>query len=103
MKQYGDAVQAFSKFVALFPKHPKVSEATFWRAESEYQLGQYMSAARDYGASSGVGSPKREEALYGQGWSFYKLNDFTRAREAFSQLLSAFPRGSFVFDAHQAG
>ncbi|MBI2619619.1 MAG: tetratricopeptide repeat protein [Ignavibacteriales bacterium] len=100
LKEYGDAVRTMTRFLDLYPGHPKAVDARFWRAEARYQLYDYEGAFGDYeSAGQPSGSLKREEALYGSGWSLYKLNEFGKAIVRFEQLLREFPGTKFLFDA----
>ncbi len=97
--QYAQSVQSFSQFLESYASHPKAVDARFWRAEAQYRLEKYAASSADYLVVAEQKSTHREEALYGAAWSFYKLNNFEKAREQFEALLSAFPSGKFAFDA----
>lgn len=100
MLKYKDASADFSKFIASYPDHPKSAEALYWLSESEYQGGDFRGALKHYQAIAGVASHgRREEALYGIGWSYNKLLDFPKAIESFEKLIIAYPSGKFSFDA----
>lgn len=96
--QYAQGIQSFSQFLENYPSHPKAVDARFWRAEAHYRLEKYAASSADYVAVAGQKSSHRAEALYGAGWSLYKLNNFGGAREQFEALLSGFPSGKFAFD-----
>ncbi len=93
-----EAVQLFTQFLEVFSGHPKATDARFWRAEASYRLAHFQAAANDYLAVVGTNTVREEEARYGVAWSFFKLNDFGKAKDHFSALLSSFPNGKFVFD-----
>ena len=100
LKNYKDAVAKFAEFISQYPKHPKTDEAKFYQAEAEYRLGNYNASTQLYKESAeSSGSAKKEEALYGIAWAFYKQGKFPQAIESFERLLVEYPRGKFAFDA----
>lgn len=100
LKKYPEASKTLSEFLQLYGKHPKALDARYWLAESEYQRGNFSIAAREYmEVSTSPSAIKREEALYGSGWSFYKLHQFNRAIEQFERLAASFPNGKYTYDA----
>lgn len=100
LKKYSEASKAFSQFVNTYEKHPKALEARYWLAESEYLRGNFAAAAREYQIVAAVPqAAKREEALYGAGWSLYKQNEFHKSIEFFEKLVATYPNGKFGFDA----
>jgi len=100
LRNYKDAAAAFSKFVSSYPGHPKSVEAQYWRAEAEYLGGDYANALKDYQEVIKTSThPRREESMYGFGWSYYRLNDYPKAIETFERLIVSYPSGKFSFDA----
>ncbi|KKU82491.1 MAG: Outer membrane assembly lipoprotein YfiO [Microgenomates group bacterium GW2011_GWA2_47_8] len=97
--QYAEGIQSFSQFLETYGNHPKAADAMFWRAEAEYRLEQYDASSNDYVSVADLKSVRQEDALYGAGWSYFKLNNFGKAKEQFEKLVAAFPSGKFVFDA----
>ncbi|MBI3006186.1 MAG: tetratricopeptide repeat protein [Ignavibacteriales bacterium] len=98
LKMYREAAASFRSFMGTFPKHPKSVLAQFWLAESEYQQANYENALKAYQLVP-VGSEKYEDALYGIGWSYFKLNKFDKAAESFEKLILSYPNGKLLFDA----
>ena len=100
LKDFKDASVKFAEFVSQYPKYPKADEAKFYQAEAEYRLGNYNTSTQLYQESAeSSGSAKKEEALYGIAWAFYKQGKFPEAIESFEKLLVEYPRGKFAFDA----
>jgi TolA-binding protein len=100
LKDFKDAAAMFAEFILQYPKHPKADEAKFYQAEAEYRLGNYNTSTQLYQESAeSPGSVKKEEALYGIAWAFYKQGKFPQAIESFERLLVEYPRGKFAFDA----
>lgn len=100
LRRYEEAAERFGLFARNYSSHPQAADASFWRGEALYQTGNYDGAITAYQMVANLANHERkEEALYGIAWSYYKLNDFAKARQSFDRLLAAFPNGKFVFDA----
>jgi TolA-binding protein len=100
LKKFKDATAGFTKFLSSYPGHPKSVEALYWLAESDYQGGDFKGSLKQYQAIAAVAKhPRREEGMYGIGWSYFKLADYSKAIDAFEKLIIAFPSGKFSFDA----
>lgn len=94
------AAEDFAAFIQRFPKHPRASEARYWQGESEYRHGAFDRSLPLYMAVAGEpGHAKRLDAMYGEGWSLYKLERYAEAAAAFDRLVQASPRGPFAYDA----
>lgn len=99
-KNYKEATAKFTEFTKLYPDHPKSVEAAYWLAESQYQGGNYRAALKQYQAiADSPNHERREEGLYGVGWSHFKMNEFSKAIEGFERLIAVYPNGKFSFDA----
>lgn len=95
-----ESVEGFADFIKAYPQHPKAADARFWMAEAQYQLGDFDSALAGYKQTVASGSPeRREQALYGIGWSYFKQRNHQKAIESFEQLIASYPNGSMSFDA----
>ena len=99
MKDYTASVSALKSFVGDFPKHPNAVKGRFWLAESEYQRGNYKEAQEAYRPLVEEPGEKQEEAMYGMGWSHFKMGQFDKAVDSFEKLVALFPKGKMVFDA----
>ncbi|MBM4169678.1 MAG: tetratricopeptide repeat protein [Ignavibacteria bacterium] len=100
LKRFADASAALTRFVSTYDKHPKTLDARYWLGESEYQRGNYAAALREYQlVAQSAQAEKREDAMYGAGWSLYKQNEFGKALEFFERLVATYPTGKFTFDA----
>jgi TolA-binding protein len=97
---FKEAADQFSKFSSEYPGDPRVDEASYWMAESEYEAGDYKSALAYYQRLLGRGgTARREEVMYGVGWAYFKMKDFPKAIEAYERLIVAYPNSKFSFDA----
>ena len=100
LKKYKEAARQFSGFIETYPQHPRSVEAKYWLAESEYGAANYRAALKQYQAiADKQGHARREEGMYGVGWSNYRLNDYNKAITAFERLVATYPSGKFSFDA----
>lgn len=98
--KYQQAAEDFASFIQKFPQHPKSSEARYWQAESEYRHGAFDRSLPVYMAVAGdAAHAKRLDAMYGEGWSLYKLERYAEAVAAFERLVQASPRGPLAYDA----
>jgi TolA-binding protein len=100
LKDFKESAAEFAQFTAQYPTHPKTDEAKFYQAESEYRLGNFDVSTKLYQETAqSSSSAKKEDALYGIAWAWYKQGKFPEAIESFEKLLVASPRGKFAFDA----
>lgn len=91
--QQGQAVLEFTDFIARFPQHPLVANAQFWIGQAYYEQRDYAQALKEYQKVLDLNSQggKASDALFQIGLCFRALNDPTRAREAWRQLVEAYP------------
>ncbi len=95
-----ESAQRFADFIKIYPKHPKAAYAQFWMSEAEYHLGDYDAALDGYRLTVASGTAeKREESMYGIGWSYFKLGNYQKAIEAFEQLIASYPNSTMSLDA----
>jgi TolA-binding protein len=100
MGDFEEASQSFATFIQRYPQHPRASEAGYWQAESEYRRGSYEQAVALYRViSSDEKHARRLDAVYGEGWSLYKLGRFQESAAAFDRLVQLAPRGPYAYDA----
>ncbi len=82
-----DAIQRFNETVAMGTYNTKArNQAYFWRGESFYKLANYTAAARDYESFISQAGAKEENyniAQYDLGYSYFKLNQYSKANAAF--------------------
>ena len=92
-REHGQAVLEFTDFIARYPQHPLAANAQFWIAEAYYLQRDYRQATAEYEKVAGMNgrSGKVPDALLKIGLCFRALNDPGRAREAWQQLVQAYP------------
>ncbi len=93
-RKYQDALNAFRDFTETYPKHRLVSNAWFWRGESNFQLGNFPAAALDYEQviSKHPSSGKASQAYLKQGMSFIQTNKKDAAKFRLDELVKKFPK-----------
>ncbi len=96
-----NAIVTLTDFLANHPDHPDRSEATFWLAESMYRADLLKNAEELYEeiVLSQTASPRREEAMYGLAWTYFRRRNFTRSVDAFGDLLSTYPKSRYAVEA----
>ncbi len=95
-----EAIRGFADFIKAYSQHPKSADAQFWMAEALYRLGDYPAALAGYEKTLASGNAERkEQAMYGIGWSYFKEQNFEKAVESFERLIAAYPNGPMTLDA----
>lgn len=102
-RNYKQAFNAFRDFTETYPKHRLVSNAWFWRGESEYQLGNYPAGALAYEEviSKYPGSGKAAAAYLKQGMCFIKTGKKDAARLRLEELIKKYPKSAEATRAKQ--
>jgi len=92
-REHGQAVLEFTDFIARYPQHSLVANAQFWIGEAYYLQRDYRQALVEYQRVSNLNSKggKAADALLKIGLCFRALNESGRAREAWQQLVQAYP------------
>ncbi|MBI3028945.1 MAG: tol-pal system protein YbgF [Candidatus Rokubacteria bacterium] len=92
-REHGQAVLEFTDFIARNPQHPLAANAQFWIAEAYYLQRDYRQAIAEYERVAELNgkSGKIPDAFLKIGLSFRALNDPARARQAWQQLVQAYP------------
>lgn len=102
-KKYSESLKAFTDFTTNYPKHNLAGNAWFWRAENQYQLNDYASAALDYEQviSNFPKNPKAPAAYLKQAMSFVKVNKPSVAKVRLNDLIKKFPKSPEAARAQQ--
>ena len=98
LNEYAAASTELHAFAAKYAAHPRAADAYFWAGEADYAQGKYSEAISAYNLVPSNGS-KKPEALYGLGWSYFKLHDFSASISAFEQFIAASPKHPLSLDA----
>jgi TolA-binding protein len=96
-----NAIVTLTDFLAHHPDHPERSEATFWLAESMYRADLLKNAEELYEeiVHEQTASPRREEAMYGLAWTYFRRRNFVRSVDAFGDLLTTYPKSRYAVEA----
>ncbi len=109
-KEYRDAITQLTRFLNDNPHSTDNSnsdrinnhraEAAFWIVEAQYQADLLQNAARGYQTflTEYQQSERAEEALYGLGWTQFRLRQFTESAATFTRLLREYPESGFALD-----
>jgi TolA-binding protein len=96
-----DAIASLTDFLAKHPLALQRDEASFWLAEAMYGADLLKNAEELYleVVNTFTASIRREEALYGLAWTYFRKRDFKRSTDYFGKLLEGFPRSKFATEA----
>ncbi len=93
-KKYADGIEALSAFMAKYPDHPYVENASYWKGEAYFAQGDHTRAAAEF--ESIVTRPalglKTPDALLKLGMCQDKLGQPDKARASYERLLREFPK-----------
>jgi len=90
--KYNEALNLFKSSLKE-PRDPEfVTKATFWKAETEYNLGDFNEALLDFKAfansTNAASMPEMKNLDYNLAYTYFKLKDYTKASEYFKKFLS---------------
>lgn len=95
---FESAKNGFETFIETYPKHPLISNATYWLGESFYANGEYDKATRIFAESykKYPKGPKVADSLLKMGMSLGASGKKKEACVALKQLKKEFPSGDTV-------
>lgn len=95
---FESAKNGFETFIETYPKHPLVSNATYWLGESFYANGEYEKATRIFAESykKYPKGPKVADSLLKMGMSLGASGKKKEACVTLNQLKKEFPSGDTV-------
>lgn len=100
MSRYKQAITNLNQFIAEKPRGEKLSEALFWLAESYYRSDLLKNAQETYtNLFEQFPNYRREEVLYGLGWSYFRDKNFKKSIDYFGILTTEFPKSKFAVEA----
>ena len=109
-KEYREAVTQLTRFLNDNPQNNddpnseaivgNRAEAAFWILEAQYQADLLQNVVRGYQTflTEHSQSSRSEEALYGLGWTQFRLRQFTESAGTFTRLLREYPQSGFALD-----
>ena len=95
-RKYKEALNAFTDFTETYPKNKLISNAWFWKGESNFALGQYSAAALDYEKviSQYPKSAKAPSCYLKQAISFQRIGNKDAAKVRLNELVKKFPKAA---------
>ena len=102
-RKYKEALNAFTDFTETYPKNNLISNAWFWKGESNFALGQYSAAALDYEKviSQYPKSAKAPSCYLKQAISFQRIGNKDAAKVRLNELVKKFPKAAEATRAKQ--
>jgi TolA-binding protein len=90
--QYNEALDLFTSSLKE-PRDPVfVAKATFWKAETEYNLTNYNDALIGFKQFDGLGAvsslPENENLYYNLAYTYFKLKDYLSASKYFEKFIT---------------
>ncbi len=97
LNRYKEAINNLNNYIGTNPSENKLSEAMFWLAESYYRSDLLKNAQNTYeNLLKDYPNYRREEVLYGLGWSYFRVKNFKKSTEYFNILTKEFPKSNFA-------
>jgi tol-pal system protein YbgF len=86
--KYGEAADAFTKFLSSYPQSGLLDNAQYWLGEAHYVLKDYPQAQRDFQVvlNDYPNSAKLPDALLKLGYTYYELKNYKEARAALKRV-----------------
>jgi TolA-binding protein len=93
---YSDAITCFDKSLDNSEFNPAITaQATYWKAESNYRLGNYQAAINGYERFAQLpaakSTPEYAGYNYNLGYACFKLKDYAQAALAFNRYIQMSP------------
>ncbi len=91
--RYEDAIDAFHKFLARYPKGQYSDNAQYWLAEANYVLRRFDTAIEEFQKvlKQFPDSTKIPDAMLKTGYSYYELKKWEEARKMLNALVKRWP------------
>ncbi|MFZ4464933.1 MAG: tetratricopeptide repeat protein, partial [Bacteroidales bacterium] len=91
----------FSKIIAAKGDALSIAKARFWQAECSFRMKNYAESKKQYTTFIGLRDAAKLDvyplALYGLGYSFFNLKDYSAAQPSFKQLIqNGYPKDQKV-------
>lgn len=101
-RNYEKAIRQYEKVLQDYPDGTYADNATFWKAESHFALGNYAKAVAAYQkVFSYAQSEKTDDSQFKIALSYARLGDNRQAKTEFEKLLSQYPDSEYTGRAKQ--
>jgi TolA-binding protein len=99
-KEYREAITILTRFLNDYTEHDLRPEAAFWLVEAQFHADLLQNAEKGYQSflTNYPSAERSEEALYGLGWTQFRLRRFSESAGIFTRLLREFPESRFALD-----
>jgi len=98
--KFGEARDWFTAVIKDGTPSPVITDAYYWRAETDYRLDDFPNLRLDLDAffarKDAAQSPNRTTADYLNGYYYFRMKDYDHARTAFEQFVQAAGIGAAV-------
>jgi tol-pal system protein YbgF len=91
-REHGQAVIEFIDFIAKYPKHPLAGNAQYWIGEAYWAQRDYRQALVEFEKVFEHGQAKAPDALLKIGLCHLRLNDVSRAQQAWQRVVNEYPK-----------
>ena len=91
-REHGQAVIDFMDFIAKYPKHPLAGNAQYWIGEAYWAQRDYRQALVEFDKVFEHGPAKAPDALLKIGLCHLRLNDVSRAQQAWQRVVNEYPK-----------
>jgi TolA-binding protein len=100
--RYAAAVIVLKNFTQRHPGHAYRAEGLTWLAESHFKTEEFETAEKAYtlALESTSDSALTQDALYGLGWTQFRMQNFTAAVLTFQRLTTEYRAGKHDVDAN---
>ena len=95
-----EAISNLQYFIANSKNDNRMDEAIFWLAEAFYKNDLLRNAIDNYSKilNNFPASNRKEETLYGIGWSHFRLREFDKSSFYFEALVREFPNSKYAVE-----
>jgi TolA-binding protein len=102
--EYAEALAWFQRLAELPGDSDLQAQGWYYGGRALYKLERLEEAEERFQRAARAGGPQREEAMYWQAVSLFRLDRLGAARQAFLDLSNAFPTGPWAAEAlYRAG
>ncbi len=100
--QPAESLETFKELIDRFPDDPAAPEAAFLVGARAFENGDYQTAAKSLAMAAGktdADLARAQAVLYRLGWSYYNLEQYEAAEDAFKRQFALGEAGSLYLDA----
>jgi tol-pal system protein YbgF len=101
--RYVEAIQSFTQFLQQFPSGKYANNAQYWLAEAYYASGDMQKALAEFEKVIELypASSKIPDAKLKLGYTHYELQQWAKARDVLTGVMTSYPNSSFALLAEK--